>query len=151
MWIMPLGLSAVMFFFFPAGLVLYWLTNNILSIAQQWYINKRSWACWASEAAARWTHCTMCGASRQPALCAAFGVEWRPAAGRTCSHAGRPGDHKPAQEPRGRVPREPEPPSTRANTEDAPPARGVLLAGRPRFCRVSPSSRAAPAPATIRP
>jgi len=23
---------------FPAGLVLYWLTNNILSIAQQWYI-----------------------------------------------------------------------------------------------------------------
>jgi membrane protein insertase Oxa1/YidC/SpoIIIJ len=30
-----------MFFFFPAGLVLYWLTNNILSIAQQWYINKQ--------------------------------------------------------------------------------------------------------------
>jgi YidC/Oxa1 family membrane protein insertase len=40
MWIMPLMFS-VMFFFFPAGLVLYWLTNNILGIAQQWFINKR--------------------------------------------------------------------------------------------------------------
>ena len=40
MWIMPLIFS-VMFFFFPAGLVLYWLTNNILSIAQQWVINTR--------------------------------------------------------------------------------------------------------------
>ena len=29
------------FLFFPAGLVLYWLTNNILSIAQQWYITKK--------------------------------------------------------------------------------------------------------------
>jgi YidC/Oxa1 family membrane protein insertase len=40
MWIMPLAFG-VMFFFFPAGLVLYWLTNNILSIAQQYYINKK--------------------------------------------------------------------------------------------------------------
>ena len=40
MWIMPLAFS-VMFFFFPSGLVLYWLTNNILSIAQQWVINKQ--------------------------------------------------------------------------------------------------------------
>ncbi|HMS04638.1 MAG TPA: membrane protein insertase YidC [Burkholderiaceae bacterium] len=40
MWIMPL-VFGIMFFFFPAGLVLYWLTNNILSIAQQWIINKR--------------------------------------------------------------------------------------------------------------
>lgn len=40
MWLMPLVFS-VMFFFFPAGLVLYWLTNNILSIAQQWVINTR--------------------------------------------------------------------------------------------------------------
>ena len=40
MWIMPLAFG-VMFFFFPAGLVLYWLTNNILSIAQQWFINKQ--------------------------------------------------------------------------------------------------------------
>lgn len=40
MWVMPLVFS-VMFFFFPAGLVLYWLTNNILSIAQQYLINKK--------------------------------------------------------------------------------------------------------------
>ncbi|MDO5288394.1 MAG: membrane protein insertase YidC [Pseudomonadota bacterium] len=40
MWIMPLVFS-VMFFFFPAGLVLYWVTNNILTIAQQWLINTR--------------------------------------------------------------------------------------------------------------
>ncbi len=40
MWIMPLVFS-VFFFFFPAGLVLYWLTNNILGIAQQWYINRQ--------------------------------------------------------------------------------------------------------------
>ena len=39
MWFMPLIFS-VMFFFFPAGLVLYWLTNNVLGIAQQWFINK---------------------------------------------------------------------------------------------------------------
>jgi len=40
MWIMPLVFS-VMFFAFPAGLVLYWITNNILSITQQWVINTR--------------------------------------------------------------------------------------------------------------
>ena len=40
MWFMPLIFS-VMFFFFPAGLVLYWITNNILTIAQQWVINTR--------------------------------------------------------------------------------------------------------------
>ncbi len=40
MWFMPLIFS-VMFFFFPAGSVLYWITNNILSIAQQWVINTR--------------------------------------------------------------------------------------------------------------
>jgi YidC/Oxa1 family membrane protein insertase len=40
MWIMPLAFS-VMFFFFPSGLVLYWITNNVLSIAQQWLINTR--------------------------------------------------------------------------------------------------------------
>ena len=40
MWFMPLAFG-FMFFFFPAGLVLYWLTNNILSIAQQWFINKQ--------------------------------------------------------------------------------------------------------------
>jgi YidC/Oxa1 family membrane protein insertase len=40
MWMMPL-IFGVMFFFFPAGLVLYWLTNNILSITQQWFINRQ--------------------------------------------------------------------------------------------------------------
>jgi YidC/Oxa1 family membrane protein insertase len=35
---MPIVFS-VMFFFFPAGLVLYWVVNNLLSIAQQWQIN----------------------------------------------------------------------------------------------------------------
>ena len=29
------------FAFFPAGLVLYWVVNNILSITQQWFITKR--------------------------------------------------------------------------------------------------------------
>lgn len=40
MWIMP-AVFSIFFFFFPAGLVLYWLTNNVLSIAQQWYINNK--------------------------------------------------------------------------------------------------------------
>jgi len=40
MMIMPLAMSA-MFAFFPAGLVLYWVTNTVLSIAQQWNINRR--------------------------------------------------------------------------------------------------------------
>ena len=39
MMIMPIVFS-VFFFFFPAGLVLYWLVNNLLSIAQQWSINR---------------------------------------------------------------------------------------------------------------
>jgi YidC/Oxa1 family membrane protein insertase len=38
MMIMPVVFS-VFFFFFPAGLVLYWLVNNLLSITQQWRIN----------------------------------------------------------------------------------------------------------------
>ena len=38
MWIMPMAFS-VMFFFFPSGLVMYWVTNNILTILQQAYIN----------------------------------------------------------------------------------------------------------------
>ncbi|PWF22070.1 membrane protein insertase YidC [Corticimicrobacter populi] len=40
MMIMPLVFGGMMFFF-PAGLVLYWCVNNILSIAQQWYITKK--------------------------------------------------------------------------------------------------------------
>jgi YidC/Oxa1 family membrane protein insertase len=39
MLFMPLAFS-FMFFFFPAGLVLYWVVNNVLSIAQQWSINR---------------------------------------------------------------------------------------------------------------
>jgi YidC/Oxa1 family membrane protein insertase len=31
---------SIFFFFFPAGLVLYWLVNNILSISQQWQIQR---------------------------------------------------------------------------------------------------------------
>jgi YidC/Oxa1 family membrane protein insertase len=30
----------VFFAFFPSGLVLYWVVNNILSIAQQWHITR---------------------------------------------------------------------------------------------------------------
>ena len=30
-----------LFLFFPAGLVLYWVVNNLLSIAQQWYITRQ--------------------------------------------------------------------------------------------------------------
>ena len=40
MLFLPLVFS-VFFFFFPAGLVLYWLVNNVVSIAQQWFIMKR--------------------------------------------------------------------------------------------------------------
>lgn len=39
MQIMPIMFTGF-FAFFPAGLVLYWVTNTILSVAQQWYINK---------------------------------------------------------------------------------------------------------------
>jgi YidC/Oxa1 family membrane protein insertase len=40
MLFMPIIFS-VMFFFFPAGLVLYWVVNNIMSIGQQWVITKK--------------------------------------------------------------------------------------------------------------
>ncbi len=40
MMIMPLAMS-VTFAFFPSGLVLYWVTNTVLSILQQWNINRR--------------------------------------------------------------------------------------------------------------
>jgi len=39
MQVMPL-IFTVFFAFFPSGLVLYWVTNTLLSIAQQWRINK---------------------------------------------------------------------------------------------------------------
>ena len=37
---MPI-MFTVMFLFFPAGLVLYWLVNNLLSLAQQWFITRQ--------------------------------------------------------------------------------------------------------------
>jgi len=40
MKLMPV-IFTVFFLFFPAGLVLYWVVNNILSIAQQYYITKK--------------------------------------------------------------------------------------------------------------
>jgi YidC/Oxa1 family membrane protein insertase len=40
MKIMPVMMTAL-FLFFPAGLVLYWLTNGILGILQQWYISQK--------------------------------------------------------------------------------------------------------------
>jgi YidC/Oxa1 family membrane protein insertase len=39
MLILPIAFT-VFFFFFPAGLVLYWVVNSGLSIAQQWYITR---------------------------------------------------------------------------------------------------------------
>ncbi len=39
MMIMP-GAFMIFFLFFPAGLVLYWVVNNLLSIAQQWQITR---------------------------------------------------------------------------------------------------------------
>ncbi len=40
MMVMPIAMSAL-FAYFPAGLVLYYVTNTLLSIAQQWNINRR--------------------------------------------------------------------------------------------------------------
>ena len=47
-YIIGLGAAVMMpiiftFFFlwFPAGLVLYWVVNNLLSIGQQWYITRK--------------------------------------------------------------------------------------------------------------
>lgn len=40
MLIMPFAMS-IFFVFFPAGLVLYWVVNNLLSISQQWVITRK--------------------------------------------------------------------------------------------------------------
>ena len=37
--LMPI-IFTVFLLFFPAGLVLYWIVNNLITIAQQWFINK---------------------------------------------------------------------------------------------------------------
>ncbi len=39
MMMMPF-IFTIFFAFFPAGLVLYWVTNNLISISQQWYITR---------------------------------------------------------------------------------------------------------------
>ena len=41
MKMMPI-MFTVLFLFFPAGLVLYWLVNNLLSMAQQFYVIKQT-------------------------------------------------------------------------------------------------------------
>ena len=41
MKMMPI-MFTVLFLFFPAGLVLYWLVNSVLSIAQQWYVMRKA-------------------------------------------------------------------------------------------------------------
>jgi YidC/Oxa1 family membrane protein insertase len=41
MRLMPI-MFTVLFLFFPAGLVLYWLVNNVLSMAQQWYVMRQT-------------------------------------------------------------------------------------------------------------
>jgi YidC/Oxa1 family membrane protein insertase len=48
MKLMPI-MMGVLFLWFPAGLVLYWLTNGILSIAQQWYITRKIEASYAAK------------------------------------------------------------------------------------------------------
>jgi YidC/Oxa1 family membrane protein insertase len=40
MLFMPI-IFTFLFLNFPAGLVIYWLLNNVISIGQQYYINKR--------------------------------------------------------------------------------------------------------------
>ena len=41
MRLMPVMFTAL-FLFFPAGLVLYWLVNSVLSVAQQWWVTKQT-------------------------------------------------------------------------------------------------------------
>jgi YidC/Oxa1 family membrane protein insertase len=41
MLVMPI-MFTFMFLSFPSGLVIYWLVSNVLSILQQYYINKQS-------------------------------------------------------------------------------------------------------------
>jgi YidC/Oxa1 family membrane protein insertase len=41
MKMMPI-MFTVLFLFFPAGLVLYWLVNNVLGVAQQWWVIRQT-------------------------------------------------------------------------------------------------------------
>lgn len=49
---MPIAMT-LFFLWFPAGLVLYWLANNVLGIAQQWYITRKLEAEFAAKEASR--------------------------------------------------------------------------------------------------
>ena len=49
---MPIAMT-LFFLWFPAGLVLYWLANNVLGIAQQWYITRKIEAEFATKEAAK--------------------------------------------------------------------------------------------------
>jgi len=40
MMIMPFAL-VILFASFPQGLVLYWVVNSVLQMAQQWYVNRK--------------------------------------------------------------------------------------------------------------
>lgn len=40
MQLMPVMMT-IFFLWFPAGLVLYWIANNLITITQTWYINKQ--------------------------------------------------------------------------------------------------------------
>jgi YidC/Oxa1 family membrane protein insertase len=40
MQIMPIAFT-FLFMGFPSGLVLYWTVNNLLSMAQQWFVNRQ--------------------------------------------------------------------------------------------------------------
>lgn len=51
MMFVPIAFS-ITFFFFPAGLVLYWIVNNVLSIGHHYYINKQADKVIAAEQAA---------------------------------------------------------------------------------------------------
>jgi len=50
MQLMPIMMT-VLFLWFPAGLVLYWLTNGLLGILQQWYITRKIEAGYAAKKA----------------------------------------------------------------------------------------------------
>ncbi len=50
MKLMPIMMT-VIFLWFPAGLVLYWLTNGLLGILQQWYITRKIEAAYEAKAA----------------------------------------------------------------------------------------------------
>ena len=50
MQLMPIMMT-VLFLWFPAGLVLYWLTNGMLGILQQWYITRKIEAGYAAKKA----------------------------------------------------------------------------------------------------